>query len=60
MVIEIKIKYEQDDTEADVEWNVDEVLYQTLDNDTEFNRLLNNLSYRFAEIVDKDINHDGH
>lgn len=58
MELEIKIKYEQDDTEADVEWNVDEVLYQELDNDTEFNRLLNDLCFRFAEIVEKETNHD--
>lgn len=58
MELELKIKYEQDDTEADVEWNVDEELYQALDNDTEFNRLLNDLSCRFAEIVNKDTNHD--
>lgn len=58
MELELKIKYEQDDTEADVEWNVDEVLYQALDNDAEFNRLLNDLSYRFIEIVKEDTNHD--
>lgn len=60
MELEINIKLRQGYLAADVEWDVDEVLYQELDNDAEFNRLLNDLSFRFIEIANKDSDHDGH
>ena len=58
MELEIKIKHHQGYFSADVEWNVDEKLYQALDNDAEFNRLLNDLSFRFIEIATEETNHD--